>query len=81
MSGFSFTPIISFICSFFILSILDFLADLLSTSISVDKILYLPYFCSKTQTIYKKAQEQCGPGSSVGTATGYGLDGPGIESQ
>jgi hypothetical protein len=22
----------------------------------------------------------CGPGSSVGTATGYGLDGPGIES-
>jgi len=35
MSGFSFTPITSFICSFFILSILDFLADLLSTSISV----------------------------------------------
>jgi len=30
MSGFSFTPIISFICSFFILSILDFLADLLA---------------------------------------------------
>jgi hypothetical protein len=23
----------------------------------------------------------CGPGSSVGTATGYGLDGPGIESR
>ena len=23
----------------------------------------------------------CGPGSSVGIATGYGLDGPGIESQ
>jgi len=23
----------------------------------------------------------CGPGSSVGVATGYGLDGPGIESQ
>ena len=22
----------------------------------------------------------CGPGSSVGIATGYGLDGPGIES-
>jgi phage-related holin len=33
MSGFSFTHIISFICSFLILSILDFLADLLSTSI------------------------------------------------
>ena len=41
MSGFPFTPIISFICSFFILSILDFLADLLSTSISVDKILFI----------------------------------------
>ena len=23
----------------------------------------------------------CGPGSSVGMATGYGLDGPGIESR
>jgi len=23
----------------------------------------------------------CGPGSSVGTATGYGLNGPGIESR
>jgi hypothetical protein len=31
ISSFSFTPIISFICSFFILSILEFLADLLST--------------------------------------------------
>ena len=41
ISGFSSTPIISFICSFFILSILDFLADLLSTSISVDKILFI----------------------------------------
>jgi hypothetical protein len=32
---------ISFICPFFILSILDFLADLLSTSICVDKILFI----------------------------------------
>jgi hypothetical protein len=24
---------------------------------------------------------RCGPGSSVGMATGYGLDGPGIESR
>jgi hypothetical protein len=38
MPGFSSTPIISFICSFFILSNLDFLAYLLSTSISVAKI-------------------------------------------
>jgi len=41
LSGFPFTPIISFICSFFILSILHFPADLLSTSISVDKILFV----------------------------------------
>jgi len=40
ISGFPFTPISSFICLFFILSILDFLADL-STSISVDKILFV----------------------------------------
>jgi len=26
-------------------------------------------------------QAQCGPGSSVGIATDYGLDGPGIESR
>ena len=26
-------------------------------------------------------QPKCGPGSSVGIATGYGLDGPGIESR
>ena len=41
MSGFPFTPIISFIRSFFVLSILDFHADHLSTSISVDKILFI----------------------------------------
>jgi hypothetical protein len=40
MFGVPLTPIISFICSFFILSILDFLADLLSTSISVDKTIF-----------------------------------------
>ena len=41
MSGFPFTPIISFMFSFFILSILDFLADLHNTCISVDKILFI----------------------------------------
>ena len=40
MSGCPFTPIISFIRSFFVLSILDFFSDL-STSISVDKILFI----------------------------------------
>ena len=41
MSGFPFTPIISLICSFFILSSLDFLADLLITSISIDEIFFI----------------------------------------
>ena len=41
MYGFTITPIILFIYQFFILSILDFLADLLITSISVDKILFI----------------------------------------
>jgi hypothetical protein len=41
MSGFPFIPITSFICSFFILSILYFLANLLSTYISVENILFI----------------------------------------
>ena len=41
MTCFPFTPMISFICSFLILSLLDFLADLLNTSISVDRILFI----------------------------------------
>ena len=28
-----------------------------------------------------KLESECGPDSSVGIATGYGLDGPGIESR
>jgi hypothetical protein len=44
MSGFLFTPIISFICSLFILSILHFLAGLLSTSISADRILFISLY-------------------------------------
>jgi hypothetical protein len=31
--------------------------------------------------IYSLHIRLCGPGSSVGIATGYGLDGPGIESR
>ena len=33
--------------------------------------------------VFKKRDfvKKCGPGSSVGIATGYGLGGPGIESQ
>ena len=31
--------------------------------------------------LYAFIMRSCGPGSSVGIATGYGLDGPGIESR
>ena len=52
MSGFPFTPIISFICSFFILSILDILSDLLSTSISVDmKMYFYSSTCSRSVSV------------------------------
>jgi len=39
--------------------------------------LYAP--CTKTHHNYISVQKYCGPGSSAGIATGYGLDGPGIE--
>jgi hypothetical protein len=35
----------------------------------------------KCNAIFKLNFETCGPGSSVGIPTGYGLDGPGIESR
>jgi hypothetical protein len=44
----------------------------------VEKILVLLKYTKNIVYIYKKI---CGPGSSVGVATGYGLDGPGIESR
>ena len=56
MSAFPFTHIISFICSFLILSILDFLADLLSTSSSIDRILFMSlvgnFMLYRTENIY-----------------------------
>jgi len=36
---------------------------------------------TELQCLYKGALYLCGPGSSVGIANGYGLDGPGIESR
>jgi hypothetical protein len=39
-----------------------------------NKLLTVFYFMYVLLTV-------CGPGSSVGIATGYGLDGPGIESR
>jgi len=37
-------------------------------------------FCKDVNYSYT-SKDACGPGSSVGIATGYGLDGPGIESR
>jgi hypothetical protein len=33
------------------------------------------------EALTSNTSESVGPGSSIGTATGYGLDGPGIESR
>ena len=35
----------------------------------------------KCEELHDMSNKKCGPGSSVGKATGYRLDGPGIESQ
>jgi hypothetical protein len=40
---------------------------------------YYYYYCHLL-FFYLKLLEECGPGSVVGIATGYELDGPGIES-
>jgi hypothetical protein len=32
-------------------------------------------------TFIRQTSNRCGPGNSVGIASGYGLDGPGIESR
>ena len=41
----------------------------------------LPYLYHFTYYYYYYYYYYCGPGSSVGIATGYWLDGPGIESR
>ena len=45
--------------------------------------MYRLYKCNLTKmyliNIYLSVQIRCGPDSSVGIATGYGLDGPGIK--
>ena len=46
---------------------------------SIVKMLLLFNYCSLL--IFNVVMKLCGPGSSVGIATGYELDGPGIEFQ
>jgi hypothetical protein len=41
----------------------------------------VPFKRLMTLTVSIPLMWLCGPGSSVGIATGYGLDGPGIESR
>ena len=41
----------------------------------------LQYFIPEISLIVSQYWESSGPGSAVGIATGYGLDGPGIESR
>jgi len=45
--------------------------------------LYIKIYINVNFNIFFKTTHQCinGPGSSVGIATGYGLNGPGIESR
>jgi len=42
-------------------------------------LLWASQFLLANYHIYPKAIQLCGPGSVVGIATGYGLDGLGIE--
>jgi hypothetical protein len=42
------------------------------------KLLHVTHLVPR---ILRRFLDFCGPGSSVGIATGYGLDGPGIESR
>jgi hypothetical protein len=45
-------------------------------------VIHLKAFLFKFDNVLLfKCMYVCGPGSSVGIATGYGLDGPGIESR
>jgi hypothetical protein len=52
----------------------------------VKKLLYLGWgqrgqISVNTKDLLCRICNHCGPGSVVGIATGYGLDGPGIESR
>jgi hypothetical protein len=46
-----------------------------------DYLSQYPFNISHNFHFTKSITQVSGPGSSVGIATGYGLDGPGIESQ
>ena len=39
------------------------------------------FYCNRNAVFSVRLELSCGPGSVVGIATAYGLDGPGIESR
>jgi hypothetical protein len=43
------------------------------------KYVWLSFLLGKGLQLFAMYTVKCGPGSVVGIATGYGLDGPGIE--
>jgi len=47
----------------------------------VDGVTIIIIIITFIHGIYNYILETCGPGSAVGIATAYGLDGPGIESR
>jgi len=51
-----------------------------SKTLSNSMVLRVQCICGGKLIVSLSALD-CGPGSSVGIATGYGLDGPGIESR
>jgi hypothetical protein len=54
---------------------LNFVAALIFDVFKLDNFIFSSYFFLRSRICFS------GPGSSVVTATGYGLDGPGIESR
>jgi hypothetical protein len=49
--------------------------------VNVDILVFQQLFKQLRTIIFSIICREMGPGSSVGIATGYGLDGPGIESR
>ena len=56
-------------------------SSLLSFMVLVGLDIIFTVFCVKRMHYSLTFYHPCGPGSVVSIATGYGLDGPGIESQ
>ena len=49
--------------------------------VEIVAVFLLHVYLSFKNVFYESGNVGCGPGSSVGISTDYGLDGPGIESR